>query len=322
MIVALAGGVGGAKLAHGLYLTLAREPERLTVVVNTGDDFDLYGLRISPDADTVLYTLADIANPETGWGIAGDSFVALEMLRRYGDDAWFRIGDRDLATHLRRTELLRAGRRPTEVLAALAETLGVRARLLPMADEPVATIVATADGELAFQDYFVRRGHRDPVSGVRFAGIAEARPTAEALAALTAAETVIFCPSNPIVSIGPILAVPGMRALVRDAPGPRVAVSPIVGGRALKGPADAMLAALGHESSAYAVAALYRDLLDGMVIDREDAAQAARIEALGMRVLVTDTIMRSEEERSRLAADVLHFAEEMRPTRKRTEPPA
>ncbi|HST88541.1 MAG TPA: 2-phospho-L-lactate transferase [Ktedonobacterales bacterium] len=321
MIVALAGGVGGAKLAHGLYRTLAREPERLAVVVNTGDDFELYGLRISPDADTVLYTLAGIANPETGWGIAGDSFAALEMLRRYGDAAWFRLGDRDLATHLRRTELLRAGRRPTEVLAALAAALGVRARLLPMADEPVATVVTTPDGELAFQDYFVRRGHRDPVSGVRFVGIERARPTAEALAALAAAEAVIFCPSNPIVSIGPILAVPGMRALVRAAPGPRVAVSPIVAGRALKGPADAMLAALGHESSAYAVAALYHDLLDGMVIDRQDAEQAARIEALGMRVLVTDTIMRDEEERRRLAADVLHFAGELRPARQSMEPP-
>jgi len=320
MIVALAGGVGGAKLAHGLCLALA--PERLAVVINTGDDFDLYGLRISPDADTVLYTLAGIANPETGWGIAGDSFAALEMLRRYGDAAWFRVGDRDLATHLRRTELLRAGRRPTEALDELAVALGVRARLLPMADEPVATVVTTPDGELAFQDYFVRRGHRDPVNGVHFAGIAEARPTAEARAALVEAETVIFCPSNPIVSIGPILAVPGMRALVRAAPGPRIAVSPIVAGRALKGPADAMLAALGHESSAYAVAALYRDLLDGMVIDRQDAAQAARIEGLGMRVLVTDTIMRSEEDRRRLAADVLHFAEEMRPAPQPMEPPA
>ena len=320
MIVALAGGVGGAKLAHGLCLALA--PERLAVVINTGDDFDLYGLRISPDADTVLYTLAGIANPETGWGIAGDSFAALDMLRRYGDDAWFRLGDRDLATHLRRTELLRAGRRPTEALDELAVALGVRARLLPMADEPVATVVTTPDGELAFQDYFVRRGHRDPVNGVHFAGIAEARPTAEARAALAEAETVIFCPSNPIVSIGPILAVPGMRALVRAAPGPRIAVSPIVAGRALKGPADAMLAALGHESSAYAVAALYRDLLDGMVIDRQDAAQAARIEGLGMRVLVTDTIMRSEEDRRRLAADVLHFAEEMRPAPQPMEPPA
>jgi LPPG:FO 2-phospho-L-lactate transferase len=209
MLLALAGGVGGAKLADGLYASLA--PDELSVIVNTGDDFDLYDLHISPDADTVLYTLAGLANAETGWGIAGDTFETLGMLRRYGDDTWFQLGDRDFATHVLRTQRLRAGWTPTRVLAAFAETLGVRAALLPMSDDPVATLVRTPSGELAFQDYFVRRHHTDEVLGVRFAGIEEARMTPEARAAIASAEVIVFCPSNPIVSIGPILSVPGMR---------------------------------------------------------------------------------------------------------------
>jgi LPPG:FO 2-phospho-L-lactate transferase len=310
MIVALAGGVGGAKLAQGLYAEL--EQDGLCVVVNTGDDFELHGLRITPDADTVLYTLAGIANPETGWGIAGDSFATLEMLRRYGDNVWFLLGDRDFATHILRTAQLRAGSSPTEVLRQLASALGVRAALLPMCDEPVATLVRTPAGELAFQEYFVRRHHRDEVLSVRFNGIEAARVSAPVHAALQEAEAIVLCPSNPIVSIGPILAVPGMSVLVRNAAAPRVAVSPIVAGRALRGPADQMLRGLGHEVSPYGVAQLYRDFLHGIVIDQTDAACAQHIAELGIAVHVTQTVMGGLEDRRRLAAEVLGFARGLR----------
>ena len=306
MVVALAGGVGGAKLADGLYRALP--PGRLVIVINTADDFELFGLRISPDVDTVMYTLAGLANPDTGWGIAGDTFSALDMLGRYGQDRWFWLGDRDLATHILRTQRLREGHTASEVARELAGALGIAARLLPMADEPVATMVRTPQGELAFQEYFVRRQQRDDVLGVRFAGIDAARVTDEVRAAVAAAEAIVFCPSNPIVSIGPILAVPGMSALLGASPAPKVAVSPIVGGRALKGPADRMLASLGHDVSPLGVAGLYRDLIDGLVIDRQDASLAPAVEALGTRVLVTETIMRSTDDRERLARETLDFA--------------
>ncbi|MDP9372814.1 MAG: 2-phospho-L-lactate transferase [Chloroflexota bacterium] len=306
MIVALAGGVGGAKLAQGLYRALP--PDRLAVIGNTADDFEHFGLRISPDLDTVLYTLAGIANPETGWGIAGDSFRTLEQLGRYGAERWFLIGDLDFATHIRRTELLRAGRSLTEVTAELARGLGLRAALLPMCDESVATIVETPDGPLAFQDYFVRRRHQDPVSAVRFAGIERATLPAGVAAALREAEVIVLCPSNPIVSLGPILAVPGLGEALRAARAPKVAVSPIVGGRALKGPADRMLAGLGHDVSPAGVATLYRDFLDGLVLDEADAALAPRVEALGPRALVTRTVMGDADDRRRLADEVLAFA--------------
>ena len=307
MIVALAGGVGGAKLAHGLYRQLPADD--LTVVVNTADDFDLWGLRVMPDTDTVLYTLAGIANPETGWGIAGDSFAMLDMLARYGEDTWFRVGDRDLATHMTRTRLLREGQTYTEVVGALAKSLGVGARILPMSDQPVATFVRTPGGELPFQEYFVRRRHADEVRGVRFEGVERATLPAAIGKAIRQARAIVLCPSNPIVSIGPILAVPGMRDALRDASAPKVAVSPIVGGRALKGPADRMLAGLGEEVSAYGVARFYGNLLDGMVIDQVDADDAPRVEALGVRAVITDTVMRDEADRARLAADMLRFAE-------------
>lgn len=306
MIVALAGGVGGAKLAQGLYQCVA--PDQLAVVVNTADDCELYGLHIAPDADTVLYTLAGLANEQTGWGLAGDTFATLEMLARYGQDTWFTLGDRDMATHILRTQLLGAGQTPTQVAGHLARALGVRAALLPMADEPVATVVATAAGDLAFQEYFVRRQQHDPVRGVRFMGIERARVTESIRAAVRAADIVVFCPSNPVVSIGPILAVPGMRALLRAAPVPKVAISPIVAGRALRGPADRMLAALGYAVSPVGVATLYADVIQGFVIDHADAAMRAEIEALGMRVLVTNTVMRTVDDRRPLAAAVLEFA--------------
>lgn len=309
MIVALAGGVGGAKLAHGL--ALARPPEELTVIVNTGDDFDLYGLRIAPDADTVLYTLADIANPATGWGIAGDTSATLDMLRRYGDEGWFQLGDRDFATHILRTARLRAGETPTAVLRQFTRALGVKATLLPMTDDPVATVVETPEGALAFQEYFVHRHHADDVRGVAFAGIASAQIPDQVRSAIASAQAILFCPSNPVVSIGPILAVPGLRDLLRASGAPRVAVSPIVGGQALRGPADRMLAGLGVEVSAYGVATMYRDVIQGMVIDHIDASLAPRIEALGMRALVTKTVMRDPADRARLAEEVTEFASDL-----------
>jgi LPPG:FO 2-phospho-L-lactate transferase len=304
-VCALAGGVGGAKLAAGLEAVLP--PGDLTVVVNTADDFDLWGLRICPDLDTVMYTLAGIANPETGWGITDESFAALEMLARYGEDTWFKLGDKDLATHVLRTARLCAGEPLTRITADLSGTLGVSSSIVPMCDEPVATVVDTPDGPLEFQEYFVRRGQRDEVLGVELRGVEDARPTDAALEALDAAEVIVFCPSNPVVSIGPILAVPGMRETLKTSLAPKVAVSPIVGGRALKGPADRMLASLGHEVSAAGVARMYEGLVEGMVIDRMDEEGRREIEDLGMRVLATGAIMRDAPDRARLAREVLEF---------------
>ncbi|MGO8947542.1 MAG: 2-phospho-L-lactate transferase [Ktedonobacterales bacterium] len=310
MIVALAGGVGGAKLAHGLYERAA--PGELTIIANTADDFDRYNLRICPDADTILYTLAGLANAETGWGISGDTFETLRALRRYGEDTWFSLGDQDFATHILRSRLLHSGWRLTKVLAAMTSALKVSASILPMSDDPVATIIQTPSGDLAFQDYFVRRQHADEVVGVRFAGIEAATISEETRLAIGEAEVIVLCPSNPIVSIGPILAIPGMRQLLGSAAGPVVAVSPIVSGHALRGPADKMLAGLGYESSSVAVAQLYRNLVDGMVIDQQDASLAPRIEALGLDVLITDSIMSNVGDRVRLAGEVLEFAGRLR----------
>jgi LPPG:FO 2-phospho-L-lactate transferase len=308
-VVALAGGVGGAKLADGLYRVLP--PEGLSVVVNTADDLDLHGLRVCPDLDTVLYTLAGLADPVQGWGIAGDTFCALDLLGRYGAPTWFRLGDRDLATHIRRTELLRGGARLTEVMRTLAHALGVHARLLPMCDEPVATRVRTPEGTLDFQEYFVRRHHADTVLGLEFAGIEEAHVTPDASAAVQEAVAIVLCPSNPFVSLGPLLAVPGMRSLLRRPGAPIVAISPIVAGQALRGPAAAMLRTLGHEPSALGVARLYSGFVHGFVLDEADRALAPQVEALGLRALVAPTVMSSPDDRRRLAAATLAFAQEL-----------
>jgi LPPG:FO 2-phospho-L-lactate transferase len=304
-VLALAGGVGGAKLAAGLDAVLP--PGDLAVVVNTADDFDLWDMRICPDLDTVMYTLAGIANPETGWGVENESFAVLDMLSCYGEDAWFKLGDRDLATHILRSARLRAGEPLTKITADLSDALGVRSAILPMCDEPVATVLDTPDGPLEFQEYFVRRVQRDEVLGIELRGIEDARPTDAVLDALAAAELVVFCPSNPAVSIGPILAVPGMRKALAASRGSTTAVSPIVGGRALKGPADRMLASLGHEVSAAGVARMYEGLVYRMVIDMMDEEERAEIEGLGMRVLATDAIMRDAPDRARLAREVLEF---------------
>jgi LPPG:FO 2-phospho-L-lactate transferase len=305
VIVALAGGVGGAKMAQGL--ALAVPPGALTVVVNTADDFDLYGLWICPDLDTVLYTLAGWANPVTGWGIADDTRHVLDAIARLGRPSWFMLGDRDLATHLVRTERLRGGATLTQVTEEFATALGVASRIVPMTDDPVATVVQTPHGPLDFQDYFVRRRQQDEVIGVAFRGIERARANPAALAALDEAELVVVCPSNPIVSIGPILAVEGVRAALARTRAPRIAVSPIVGGKALKGPADRMLATLGHEVSAAGVAAIYDGLIDGFVLDERDRSLADDVAARGPRVLVSQTVMGDATDRRRFADEVIAF---------------
>lgn len=303
MIVALGGGVGASKLLQGLCRVI--DPGALTVIVNTGDDFILHGLTICPDLDTVAYTLAGLADPERGWGIAGDTFNALGQLGRYGREAWFNLGDRDLATHLHRTALLREGRSLTEVTDVIRHRLGVRARILPMADEPVPTIVLTDQGPRLFQEYLVREGARQAVRGVTFEGVDRARPAPGVLEAIEAAEGIILCPSNPIISLGPILAVPGIRHALKTTNAPVVGVSPVVGGRALKGPTDKFLAGLGYDVSALSVARLYQDFLDAFIIDRLDAELLHAIEALPVRGRVAETVMQNLERKISLANEAL-----------------
>jgi LPPG:FO 2-phospho-L-lactate transferase len=304
-VVALAGGVGGAKLAEGLQAHLG---DRLSVVVNTADDCNRHGLRVMPDHDTVLYTLAGIEQAAFGWGIEGDTHAVMDQLGAYGEPTWFSLGDRDLALHIARTAALRRGARPTEACLAAQRSLGIAARILPMSDEPVSTSVGTDEGWLEFQEYFVHRRQAPEVRGLRFDGIDTAKPSREVATAIGDATAIVIGPSNPLVSIGPILAVPGMRELLAAARArgvPVAAVSPIIGGRALKGPADRMLASLGHESSALGVARLYADLIDVFVFDDADAALVPEIEALGLRALVTDTVMGDDASRARLAGHVL-----------------
>ncbi|MGC4190669.1 MAG: 2-phospho-L-lactate transferase [Thermomicrobiales bacterium] len=302
-VTMLAGGVGGAKLAQG-FARLLPDP-RLQIIVNTADDFHLYGLAISPDIDTVTYTLAGMANPVQGWGIADDTRHTLDAIARLGGESWFLLGDRDFATHILRTQRLQRGDALSRITGDFAHALGIGPRILPMTDQPVATVLETPEGSLEFQDYFVARRQADDVLGVRFAGIESATPAPGVLDALVQADIVVIAPSNPIVSVGPILAVPGVRDALASANGVRIAVSPIVGGKALKGPADRMLATLGHEVSALGVARIYAGLIDVLAIDTVDADQAPSIEALGIRTIVTNTIMGGPEDRERLAAEVL-----------------
>ena len=308
-VTLLAGGTGGAKLAHGFQMVL--QPGDLTVIVNVADDTEPYGLLVCPDLDTIMYTLAGIADREQGWGVGGDTFTALTQLERYGEEAWFRIGDADLATHVRRAHLLAGGASLTDATATMAASLGVPSHLVPATDDRLRTRLMTDAGELDFQAYFVQRGQRDEVRAVRFDGADAARPSPAALEALASAELVVIGPSNPIVSIGPILAIPGMREALLAAPAPRIGVSGIVAGKALRGPADRMLTSLGHESSALGVARLYAGLLDRFVIDETDAELAPAIEALGMAVSVLPTVMRDDDDRARLARALLELGEGM-----------
>lgn len=302
-VVALAGGVGGARLVQGLAALLP--PAQLTIIVNTGDDFEHLGLTICPDLDTVLYTLAGLAHPETGWGLAGETFVTLARVAELGGPAWFRLGDRDLATHLVRTHWLRAGFRLTEVMHRLAEAASVLHPLLPMTDDRCRTKVLTDEGELDFQEYFVHRQWQPRVRGFRWEGGASAQPTPEVLAALAGADLVVFCPSNPFVSLDPILNLPGVREQI--AARCAVAVSPILGGQTVKGPAAKMFRELGVEPSAVAVAEHYRGLLRGFVLDSMDAALAPPVTAWGMAAHVMPTLMPGLPERIAVAQGVLEF---------------
>jgi LPPG:FO 2-phospho-L-lactate transferase len=305
-VVALAGGTGGAKLAHGLQEALPAGD--LTVVVNTGDDTERHGLLVMPDHDAVMYMLAGRFDDERGWGIAGETWTVMDALAEYGEESWFRLGDHDFATHIARGARLRNGRPLTEVVLSLQAALNIPTRILPMADGPVRTQVRTDEGWLDFQEYFVHQRQGPEVREVRFTG--DLTPTSAVVDAITAAEVIVIGPSNPIVSIGPIIAGPIAESLVaRGRAGiPVVAISPIVGGVALKGPADRMLTSLGHESSARGVARIYRDLATHFVLDNVDAALEPEIAALGFRTLVTDTIMADHPGRERLARTVLDFA--------------
>jgi LPPG:FO 2-phospho-L-lactate transferase len=310
-VVCLAGGVGGAKLADGLQQVVA--PGDLTVVVNTGDDFELHSLLICPDHDTVMYTLAGVADPVQGWGLAGETWQVMDQLTRLGRETWFRIGDRDLATHLFRADRLRRGLGLTAASLELQRALGVPSQILPMTDEPVRTRVRTDDGWLDFQDYFVRLRQAPEVREVHYEGVERSAVTPEVRAALQAAEVVVVAPSNPVVSIGPILAVPGFMAEIESARrrGIRVVgVSGIIGGKAVRGPADRMLASLGEESSALGVARRYASigLLDAFVIDRADEQTADEVRSLGLEVFVTDIVMTDIPDRGRLAREMLAMA--------------
>lgn len=311
-VLALAGGVGGAKLARGLAAAL--DPGRLAIAVNTGDDFEHLGLPVSPDLDTVMYTLAGRANPETGWGVAGETWSFMAALADLGGETWFRLGDRDLATHILRRRMLADGRTLSEATAALCAALGIRHRIVPMSDSPVRTVVETDEGALPFQDYFVRRRCEPLVSGFRFAGIGEAAPAPDFAAALAdaALEAVVICPSNPYVSVDPIVGLADVAAFLEHRSVPVVAISPIVGGAAIKGPAAKMMGELGAEVSALGIARHYGARIDGMVIDTVDAALAGEIRALGIAVRVAPTVMRDTDDSRALADEALAFAARIR----------
>jgi LPPG:FO 2-phospho-L-lactate transferase len=298
-VVALAGGVGAARFLDGLARVLP--PEHLFIIGNTGDDAEIHGLHISPDLDTVTYTLAGLNDRKRGWGLRGDSFRCLEALGRLGGETWFQLGDRDLATHLYRTERMRQGATLTQVTAEITRALGVGATIMPMSDDAVRTRICTSSGELEFQTYFVKRRARDSVAGVLFEGADEAAPAAGLLETIEQAEAIIVCPSNPFISVGPILAVPGIRDALRQRRDRVAAISPIVGGRALKGPAADMMRSLKMRCAAAEVACLYKDFAEIFVLDEVDRKQAAEVERLGARPVVTNTIMTGRRERMSLA---------------------
>ena len=302
-VLALAGGVGGAKLALGLSLCLP--PGNLIVCVNTGDDEAFHGLHVSPDLDTMMYTFSGFSNKENGWGVAGDTFTALEMLGKFGVDTWFNLGDRDLATHILRTQMLSEGKTLSETTSELNKSLGVFHEIIPMSDDPVKTVLSTDEGELPMQRYFVGRRAEPIVSEVRYRGadVADASPGLHD--ALTKAALLVFCPSNPYLSLGPILALPEVRQRIRTFPGKRVCVSPIVGGDAVNGPAGKIMAELGKEVSCVEVAREYRDICDVLVIDSQDRALASQVEEMGVTPLVTSTIMETEEDKIALAREIL-----------------
>jgi len=303
MITALAGGVGAAKLLTGLSRVVA--PDKLAVIANTGDDIVLFGLHISPDIDINIYTLAGVVNPKTGWGVENDTFRCLQGLERLGCEGWFNLGDCDLAVHIWRTHLLRQGIPLTEITEQMRRMFGLASRIIPMTDTYVPTRIVTDEGELHFQEYIVKRSAQPHVKSIYFENIAAAEPPLAAVSAISEAELIVICPSNPLISIGPILAVPGMRNLLLKTKAEVVAVSPVVGGRSLKGPTDRMLADLGHEVSALEVARMYQDFVDVYIIDEQDTQLTPAIEGLGLRVKVTQTVMGGLQEKIELAKAVL-----------------
>ena len=302
-VLALAGGVGGAKLVLGLARVIPAG--QLVVCVNTGDDECFHGLHVSPDLDTVMYTLAGLANLETGWGLRGDTFNALEMLRRLGVEAWFNLGDRDLAIHIRRTQLLQQGATLSEVTAELCRHLGVDHQVVPMSDDPVRTVLSTEAGSLPMQQYFVQRHSEPRVNSIEYQGAASARPSPGFRAGLDQAKLVVLCPSNPFLSLGPILAIPSVRRRLEDFPGLRVAVSPIVGGAAVRGPAGKIMHELGEEVSCVGVARQYRGICDVLLIDQQDAHLGPKIKEMGIRPVAAPIIMETEADRVALAERVL-----------------
>lgn len=324
MIVVFTGGTGGTKLVQGLQQVV--NGEELTVVVNTGDDLEWWGLHVSPDIDSVLYGLAGLLSKDRGWGIDGDSFRCLERMKELGEASWFSLGDLDLATHLTRTATLRAGKTLSEATAELAVKLGIRARVLPMSDDRVSTMLETAKGTLSFQEYFVRERHQVEVRAVRFEGAEQAQPAPGVIDSIERASAIVFAPSNPVTSIGPILAVPGIREALRRTAAPVAAVSPIVGGAAISGPAAELMQMMGWPSTIAGVAKAYEDFLDVLVVDEADTAEAISIQqsafsrqgadtggqstihhsrSTGLRLFATNTIMRSAEDKRELATFVL-----------------
>lgn len=307
MIVALTGGTGGAKLVEGL--AAAVDPADLTIICNTGDDCLFHGLNVSPDIDTIAYTLAGLSDTEKGWGIKGDTFVALDQLRRLGNDVWFQLGDKDLAMHITRTRLMRDGRKLSEITEQIRRALGVGAKILPMSDERVETRVKTAAGEISFQEFFVKERWAPEVLAVRFACADQSRPAPGVIDAIHNAEAIIICPSNPITSIGPILAVPGIRSVLEQAEAPVVGVSPIIGTAAISGPAHKLMSAAGWQTSSVGVARCYQGILDKLLIAAEDGDIAAEIESLGIETICTNIRMTSLADKERLAREVLALIE-------------
>ena len=310
MITALGGGSGAAKFLKGL--TGVIPPSELTVIVNTADDMDLYGMRVSPDIDTIIYRLSGNIDEKKGWGLRGDTFEVLGAAARFGFPTWFGLGDRDLATHLFRKAVIDEGGTLSESTARIAQRFGLgEMRILPMSDDRVETWIETDEGEMHFQEYYIKHAMRPEVQGVNIKGAREAAPAPGVLDSIDGADMVIICPSNPIISIGPILEVGGVMERLVGAPGLKVAVSPLMRGKPLKGPADKLMRGLGMEASSTQVARLYADFLDVLVIDRSDAAEAANIKLLGVSVFVTDTVIPDEQSSRRLSREILDFTESL-----------
>ncbi len=306
MIVILTGGTGGAKFVDGMRQVVA--PEEMTVIVNTGDDLEWWGLYVSPDVDSIVYMLSGLLSDERGWGVKGDTFLCQQVMKQLGRPAWFNVGDRDLAMHLVRTQLLSEGKTLTEATADVTARLGIASRVLPMTNARVETRVETPVGELSFQEYFVQRWYQDPVNAVHFAGIEQASPAPGVIDSIMSASTVLIAPSNPVTSIGPILAVPGVGAALRHTPAPVIAISPIIAGAAVSGPAGILMAAQGLPVSIAGVAKAYEDFLDGLIVDKQDESAAAELRSARLHVQCSRAIMKTQSDKAKLARAALSLA--------------